>query len=309
MIRYIIKRILWLFPILLGVTFIVFSIMHFSPGDPATLILGEGATPAQHEALRIEMGLDKPFLVQFFNYVKRVVFEQDLGRSFVTKRVVLDEIVGRLPNTVKLAGWSVLVATLLGVPLGVLSAIHPRTKLDNVITFLSLIGVSMPTFWQALLLIILFTSTLGWLPATGFTSWKHMIMPVLAISASSLAVITRITRSSMLDVLDQDYIRTAEAKGATDGKVIFVHALRNALIPVITVIGLQFGALLGGAVLTETIFSINGLGTMMVNAIRTRDTMMVQGGVLFIAFVFTLVNLCVDILYAYIDPRIKVDQG
>src|SRR5699024_3781188 len=220
-------------------------------------------------------------------------------------RVVLDEILVRLPNTIRLASWSILFATLIGIPLGVISATRPYSKVDNVVMFISLVGVSMPTFWQALLLIILFTSTLGWLPASGFTSWQQMIMPVFALATSSMGTNARITRSSMMDVLHHDYIRTSEAKGVSDRRVIFQHAFLIALIPVVTVIGLQFGALLGGAVLTETIFSINGLGTMMVNAIRPRDTMVVQGGVLFIAFVFTLVNLCVDILYAYIDPRIR----
>ena len=305
MFRYIVKRILWLIPILLGVSFIVFTIMHLSPGDPVTMILGEGASEEAYQALRTEMGFDQSFIVQFLNYVRGVVFEFDLGRSYVSNRVVLDEILVRLPNTIRLASWSILFATLIGIPLGVISATRPYSKVDNVVMFISLVGVSMPTFWQALLLIILFTSTLGWLPASGFTSWQQMIMPVFALATSSMGTIARITRSSMMDVLDQDYIRTSEAKGVSDRRVIFQHALRNALIPVVTVIGLQFGALLGGAVLTETIFSINGLGTMMVNAIRTRDTMVVQGGVLFIAFIFTLVNLCVDILYAYIDPRIR----
>lgn len=305
MFQYIIKRILWLIPILLGVSFIVFTIMYLSPGDPVTMILGEGATEQAYETLRVEMGLDRSFLGQFFGYISGVIFEQDLGRSYVSNRVVLDEILVRLPNTIKLASWSILFASLIGVPLGVISATRPYSKLDNVVMFISLIGVSIPTFWFALLLIILFTSTLGWLPATGFTTWQHMIMPVFALASSSMGTISRITRSSMMDVLDQDYIRTSQAKGVSDGRIIFQHALRNALIPVVTVIGLQFGALLGGAVLTETIFSINGLGTMMVNAIRTRDAMVVQGGVLFIAFIFTLVNLSVDILYAYIDPRIR----
>lgn len=305
MLRYIIKRILWLIPILLGVSFIVFTIMYLSPGDPVTLILGEGASTEAYEALRSQMGLDRSFIEQFFSYIRRVVFDLDLGRSYVSNRVVLDEILVRLPNTIRLASWSILFATLIGVPLGVISATRPYSKLDNAVMFLSLMGVSMPTFWQALLLIILFTSTLGWLPATGFTTWQQMIMPVAALATSSIGMIARITRSSMMDVLDQDYIRTSEAKGVPDSRIIFQHALKNALIPVVTVIGLQFGALLGGAVLTETIFSINGLGTMMVNAIRTRDSMVVQGGVLFIAFIFTLVNLCVDILYAYIDPRIR----
>lgn len=305
MFQYIVKRILWLFPILLGVSFIVFMIMYLSPGDPVTMVLGEGATPEQYEAMRVQMGLDRSFIEQFFHYIKNVVIEFDLGRSYVSGRVVMDEILVRLPNTIKLSVWSVLFASLIGIPLGVISASRPYSKVDNFVMFLSLVGVSMPTFWQALLLIILFTSTLGWLPASGFDTWQQMIMPVFALASSSIGTIARITRSSMMDVLDQDYIRTAKAKGVNGSKVTFHHALRNALIPVVTVIGLQFGALLGGAVLTETVFSINGIGTLMVNAIRTRDTMIVQGGVLFIAFIFTMVNLCVDILYAYIDPRIK----
>lgn len=305
MFQYIVKRILWLFPILLGVSFIVFTIMYLSPGDPVTMVLGEGATPEQYEAMRVQMGLDRSFIEQFFHYIKNVVIEFDLGRSYVSGRVVMDEILVRLPNTIKLSVWSVLFASLIGIPLGVISASRPYSKVDNFVMFLSLVGVSMPTFWQALLLIILFTSTLGWLPASGFDTWQQMIMPVFALASSSIGTIARITRSSMMDVLDQDYIRTAKAKGVNGSKVTFHHALRNALIPVVTVIGLQFGALLGGAVLTETVFSINGIGTLMVNAIRTRDTMIVQDGVLFIAFIFTMVNLCVDILYAYIDPRIK----
>ena len=305
MFQYIVKRILWLFPILLGVSFIVFTIMYLSPGDPVTMVLGEGATPEQYEAMRVQMGLDRSFIEQFFHYIKNVVIKFDLGRSYVSGRVVMDEILVRLPNTIKLSVWSVLFASLIGIPLGVISASRPYSKVDNFVMFLSLVGVSMPTFWQALLLIILFTSTLGWLPASGFDTWQQMIMPVFALASSSIGTIARITRSSMMDVLDQDYIRTAKAKGVNGSKVTFHHALRNALIPVVTVIGLQFGALLGGAVLTETVFSINGIGTLMVNAIRTRDTMIVQGGVLFIAFIFTMVNLCVDILYAYIDPRIK----
>lgn len=305
MFQYIVKRILWLFPILLGVSFIVFTIMYQSPGDPVTMVLGEGATPEQYEAMRVQMGLDRSFIEQFFHYIKNVVVEFDLGRSYVSGRVVMDEILVRLPNTIKLSVWSVLFASLIGIPLGVISASRPYSKVDNFVMFLSLVGVSMPTFWQALLLIILFTSTLGWLPASGFDTWQQMIMPVFALASSSIGTIARITRSSMMDVLDQDYIRTAKAKGVNGSKVTFHHALRNALIPVVTVIGLQFGALLGGAVLTETVFSINGIGTLMVNAIRTRDTMIVQGGVLFIAFIFTMVNLCVDIFYAYIDPRIK----
>lgn len=179
MFRYIVKRILWLIPILLGVSFIVFTIMYLSPGDPVTMILGEGATEEAYQALRTQMGFDQSFIVQFLNYVRGVVFDFDLGRSYVSNRVVLDEILVRLPNTIRLASWSILFATLIGIPLGVISATRPYSKVDNVVMFISLVGVSMPTFWQALLLIILFTSTLGWLPASGFTSWQQMIMPVL----------------------------------------------------------------------------------------------------------------------------------
>ncbi len=305
MFRYILKRILWLIPILIGVTFVVFTIMYLSPGDPARSILGENATPEALEALREQMGLNRPFIIQFFSYVYNVFFKFDFGRSYISNRVVLTEIISRLPNTIKLATISVVVAASIGIPLGVLSATRPYSKVDNATMMFSLLGVSMPTFWQALLLIILFSANLRWLPATGFDSWQQMILPVTALSTSSMGTIARITRSSMLDVLDQDYIRTAQAKGVKDARVVNYHALRNALIPIVTVVGLQFGALLGGAVLTETIFSINGLGTLMVNAIRQRDSMMVQGGVLFIAFLFTLVNLGVDVLYAYIDPRIR----
>lgn len=305
LVQYIIKRILWLFPILIGVSFVVFTIMYLSPGDPARIILGEGATEETLQALRTDMGLDRNFFVQFLNYVRDVFFNFDLGRSYVSRRPVMGEILIRLPNTVRLASWSVFFSTLIGVPMGVISATRPYSKIDNFVMTVSMLGVSMPMFWQALLLIILFTSILGLLPATGFTTWQQMIMPVFALASSSMGTVARITRSSMMDVLDQDYIRTSRAKGVSEKKIIFQHALRNALIPIVTVIGLQFGVLLGGAVLTETIFSINGLGTLMVNAIRTRDTMIVQGGVLFIAFLFTIVNLFVDILYAYIDPRIR----
>lgn len=303
--RYIIKRILWLFPILLGVTFIVFSILYFSPGDAATLILGENASPEALAALREEMGLNDPFILQFFRYVYDVFFQLDLGRSYVNNRVVLTEILGRLPNTLRLASFSIVFASLIGIPLGVIAAKNPSSKTDTTVMVVSLFGVSIPVFWQGLILIIIFSLTLGWFPSSGFDSIDRMILPIFALSTASAGTIARITRSAMIDVLDQDYIRTARSKGLSTKTIVNEHALRNALIPVVTVIGLQFGALLGGAVLTETIFSINGIGVLMVNAIRSRDVMIVQGSVLFVAFVFSVVNLLVDILYAYIDPRIR----
>jgi len=305
MTKYILKRILWLFPILIGVTLIVFSILYFSPGDAATLILGENASLETLEALREELGLNDPFFVQFFRYVFDVFFRLDLGRSYVNNRVVLTEIMTRLPNTLRLAVLSITFASLIGIPLGVIAAKKPSSKTDTTVMIISLFGVSIPVFWQGLILIIIFSLTLGWFPSSGFDTIDRMILPVFALSTASAGTIARITRSAMIDVLDQDYIRTARSKGLPLKKVVNEHALRNALIPVVTVIGLQFGALLGGAVLTETIFSINGIGVLMVNAIRTRDIMVVQGSVLFVAFVFSLVNLFVDILYAYIDPKIK----
>lgn len=305
MYKYILKRLLWVIPVLLGVSFIVFTIMHFSPGDPATLVLGEQASPEAIAALRAKMGLDQPFLIQFFNYISNVFFKFDFGRSLLTNRPVLGEILLRFPNTMKLAGFSIIVAAGIGIPLGVIAAKKPNSLVDNIVMTISLIGVSMPTFWSGLLFVIVFALNLRWFPTTGFDTWQQMVLPVATLASTSIGSIARITRSSMLDVMGQDFIRTAKAKGVSDRGVIYVHTLRNALLPVVTVIGLQFGSLLGGAVLTESIFSINGLGTLMVNAIRQRDLIVVQGGVLFIALVFTLVNLAVDVLYAYIDPRIR----
>lgn len=305
MIKYIFKRLLWVIPVMFGVSFIVFSIMHFSPGDPITIILGESASPEAIAQLTEKLGLDRPFIVQFGNYAYNVFFKFDLGRSYINNRQVMTEILTRLPNTMKLAGLSIGVAALVGIPLGVLAAIKPNSKADNFIMVLSLVGVSMPAFWMGLILIITFSLNLGWFPTTGFDNPNQMVLPVFTLASASIGSIARITRSSYLDVAGQDFIRTARAKGASNFTVIFEHTLRNALLPVITVIGLQFGSLLGGAVLTETIFSINGLGTLMVNAIRQRDMMIVQGSVLFVALVFTVVNLGVDILYAFIDPRIS----
>lgn len=305
MYKYIIKRVIWLIPILIGVSFIVFTIMFLSPADAAVMILGENASPEALAALRLEMGLNDSFIVQYARYASDVFLRFDLGRSYLNNREVLKEILIRLPNTIILASLSIVFATLIGIPMGVMASRKPNKAVDNTTMVVSLFGVSMPTFWQSLILIIIFSLTLGWFPSSGFDTPRQMVLPVIALSSSSIGSIARITRSSMIDALNQDYIRTAYAKGLSSNKVVYRHALKNALIPVVTVIGLQFGALLGGAVLTESIFSINGLGVLMVNAIRQRDIMMVQGSVLFVAFVFTIVNLIVDILYAYIDPRIR----
>jgi len=305
MVRYILRRTLFLIPVMLGVSFIVFSLIHFTPGDPAMIILGESAPPEAIEALRVEMGLNDPFLIQYGRYVFNVVTRLDFGRSYISKRLVFNEIIGQFPNTVKLAALAVSVAMLIGIPAGVIAATHQNKWIDNVTMFFSLLGVSMPIFWQGILLILVFSLTLQWLPSSGFNTWQQMILPSLTLGSGSAAIIARMTRSSMLEVYRQDYVRTARSKGLKERIVVMRHALKNALIPIVTVIGLQFGFLLGGAVLTESIFGIPGLGRLMVNSIRTKDMMIIQGGVLLIAFTFSIINLFVDVLYAYLDPRIR----
>ena len=303
--KYIARRLLLLIPVIIGVTFIIFSMMYFTPGDPARIILGESAKAEDVSRLREELGLNDPYFVQFGNYVKKAVLEQDIGKSYVTKRPVVTEITDRFPTTLKLAAFSIVIAVVIGIPIGIISATKQYSLFDNVSMVLALIGVSMPNFWQGLLLILFFSVYLGWLPSSGFSSFKHMILPAITIGTSTIAVITRMTRSSMLEVVRQDYIRTARAKGQVESKVINHHALKNALIPIITVIGIQFGYLLSGAVLTESIFAVPGVGRLMVQSIKQRDFPVVQGSVLFIAVAFSLVNLLVDILYAYVDPRIR----
>lgn len=290
---------------MLGISFVIFTMMYFTPGDPARMLLGERAEESVVEELREEMGLNEPFLVRYGTYIKGIVTEGDFGISYSTKRPVLEEILDRFPTTLLLATLSITLALLIGIVAGVIAATKQYSIFDNLATGLSLLGVSMPTFWQGLMLIIVFAVWLRWLPASGFSGPRYWILPVLAIGPSTASTIMRMTRSSMLEVLRQDYIRTARAKGQTERVVIVKHALKNALIPIITVAGLSFGGLLGGAVMAETIFSIPGLGKMMVDAINARNYPVVQGGVLFVAIVVSLVNLAVDLLYAFIDPRIK----
>ena len=302
--KYILKRLLMMIPVILGVIFIVFTMNEVSPGNPARIILGEIASEEAVAQLEEEMGLNDPFLLRYVRYVFNAM-RGDLGDSFTYRSPVTSEVFTRFPTTVLLAGLGVMVALLIGIPLGIISATKQYSIFDNVAIFIGLLGISLPSFWVGLLLIILFTVNLGWLPATGFSTPLHWIMPAITIGTGSTAMVMRMTRSNMLEVIRQDYIRTARAKGAKESTVILKHALRNALIPVVTAVGLTFGFLLGGAVLTETIFSINGLGRFMVDSIRRRDYPIVQGGVLVLAIAFSLINLFVDILYAFIDPRLK----
>jgi len=269
------------------------------------MMLGESATPEAQAELRLELGLDDPFLVQYGRYIKNIVVHQDLGTSYSTRRPVLDEIMTVFPNTVKLATAAIIIAVILGTFLGIVSAVKQNSLLDNAVMVLALIGTSAPIFWIGILMIILFSVNLGWLPPSGFGSFKQLIMPALALGMQSTAVVARMTRSSMLEVIRQDFVKTARAKGQKESVVIMKHVFRNALIPVITVVGLQFGTLLGGAMLTEVVFSIPGVGRLMIEAIKQRDFPIVQGSVLFVAACFSLVNLAVDLLYAVVDPKVS----
>ncbi|MCS6845004.1 MAG: ABC transporter permease [Caldilineales bacterium] len=312
MTTYIVRRLLLAIPVLLGVSFLVFASVRFVPGDPAMAIAGELATPELVAQVRQEMGLDRPLLVQYAIYLERVL-QGDLGRSVRSGLPVAEEIANRLPKTAQLAVLSLLFASAIGIPLGVLSATRANTWVDSLSMMLALIGVSMPIFWLGLMLMIFFSVLLPrWLglsepvlPPTGTGTWQHLVMPVMALAATSMAIQARMTRACMLEVLRMDYVRTARAKGVAERWVIYRHALRNALIPIVTIIGLQFGTLLGGAVLTETVFAWPGLGRLLVDAIGYRDYPVVQGTVLVVTLGFVLVNLAVDVLYAYLDPRIR----
>lgn len=305
MTKYVLKRILFLIPIMLGVSFIVFGLLYLTPGDPARNALGQNASEEAVQELREEMGLNDPFVVQYGRYIKNIVTKGDLGKSYITKIPVVREIFSRAPSTVRLAFFSILLAGVVGIPIGIISAIKQYSIFDNITMLFALLGLSMPVFWLGLLLILFFSVHLGVLPSSGFSTPIHMILPCLALGSQSIAVITRMTRSSMLEVIRQDYINTARAKGQREKVVTLKHALKNALIPIITVIGLQFGQLMGGALMTEVIFSIPGIGRLMVDSIKMRDTPMVLGCVLFVAITFSIVNLIVDLIYTYVDPRIK----
>ena len=305
MLRYIFKRILMMIPVLLGVLFLVFTMNEISPGDPAAMIAGDAASVEVVEQIREDLGLNKPLPVRFFNYTKNLVLHGDLGTSYKTKRPVLDEVMDRLPTTILLSLTSAAFAVLLSIPIGIISAIKQNTWIDNLLMVLALIGVAMPAFWQGLMTIILFSVKLGWFPSYGFTTPAHWFMPVLTIGTGAMASLVRITRSSMLEVIRQDYIRTARAKGQTERKVIISHALRNSMIPIITAIAIQLGSMLGGAIVTETVFAIPGSGMLMIQSIKARDYPTIQGAVVVIAVMFSLLNLVVDIIYTFVDPRLK----
>jgi len=317
MLRYLFHRILQLIPVILGVTLIVFTLTYIAPGDPARLLLPQDASDEDVAQLKHAMGLDRSFFVQYYHFLfgydgpgdsfdYKGLFALDLGRSYVSNRPVFGTILERFPNTVLLSTVALCLSILVSIPFGIISATRQYSKTDMVVTVLALVGISMPAFWLGMLLIWIFSVQLRLFPSLAVPSNPlSIVLPAITLAAMSTAVQTRMTRSSMLEVMRQDYIRTARAKGLDEKVVIRKHALRNALIPVVTVVGIQVGQLLVGAVLTETVFSYPGIGTIMVDAINRKDTPQILASVVFMALIFAVVNLIVDILYAFIDPRIK----
>lgn len=304
MFKFVVRRLLSLIPTLLGVSFIVFALLYLTPGDAVTAKMAANSPKEAMEAAREELGLNDPFLVQYGRYLGGL-FRGDMGTSYHTQQSVAKTLGQLFPNTLKLATFALSIAVFFGIGFGVISAVKKYSILDNITMVLGLIGLAMPIFWSGLLLILLFSVKWKLLPPSGFDSFKAMILPAVALGFQSTAVIMRQTRSSMLDVLDKDYIRTARAKGLGEAAVISIHALKNALIPVITTIGLQMGGLLGGSVLTETIFSVPGIGRLMVDSVKTRDYPIILGGVLFIAGTYCIISIVVDILYGFADPRVR----
>jgi peptide/nickel transport system permease protein len=303
LLKFVVRRLLLLIPVVIGVSIVSFSIMHMIPGDPARIIAGEGATIEDIMSIRIKYGLDRPLIEQYFRFMKGVI-TNDL-RSIRTERPILTELLPRFANTAQLALVSIIISSVIGVTLGIVSAVKRNSWIDTFSMVFSLVGVSMPIFWLGILLIILFAVTLRWLPSGGKGGVEHLILPALTLGLATSAIIARMTRASVLEVLNQDYVRTVVAFGLPKRKIIYKYVLRNALIPVVTVIGLQFGYLLGGAVLTESVFGWPGLGRFVVDSIFSRDYIAVQVGIMMIATTFVLVNLLVDLVYALIDPRLR----
>ena len=305
MLKYIIRRIIAMIPVVIGITFLVFMIMQLAPGDPVQMILGDNASPEAVEAMRDEMGLNDNVLIQYGRYLVNLA-QGDMGTSYVNKRPVADEVFSRVPATFKLAAVAAVVSIVIAIPLGILAAIKQNTLFDHSSMVVSLIGISMPANWLALMLMLLFSLKLGWLPAQGAKDgWKSYVLPSIAIGFMQMAAIARTTRSSMLETIRQDYIRTARSKGITEREVIFHHSFRNALIPTVTIVGVQLGGLLGGAVLTETVFAWPGLGRLVVQAVNGRDVPVVLGCIVVLSVGFSIVNLVVDLLYGFIDPRVR----
>lgn len=304
--KYILKRILISIPVLIGVIFIIFIMLNVVPGDPITLMMGEHIKPDLIEQFRVRMGLDDPVIIRFFKYIINAI-QGDLGMSYKLKRDVTDLIKDAFPNTVKLALFAAVIAWIVGIPAGIISAIKQNTIIDRLFMSVSLFGVSMPVFWGALLLQYVFTYKLKVFPVSGYKTWMHLALPAIVLGWSSAGTIARLTRSSLLEIMQNDFIRTARAKGASESIVVVGHALKNALLPVVTMMAIQISSLLSGAVITESIFSIPGIGRLAVDAISNRDMPLLQGTVLFTTVLIIGGNLVADILYSVIDPRIRCE--
>jgi peptide/nickel transport system permease protein len=301
---YTLRRIVMLVPILFGVSVLVFMMLHLTPGDPARLIAGPTATPEQVDEIRGLLGLDQPLYRQYYDYMVRLA-HGDLGQSVITHDAVTSELAPRFIATAELSGAAMVVAVVVGMTFGIISATRQYSIVDNILSVLALLGLSTPAYWLGLMLILLFSLHFGWFPAAGRGGISHFVLPTITLSLFAMATVARMTRGSLLDVLNQDYVQAARAKGLSESYVLIRHALKNALIPVMTVVGLQVGQLLSGAVLTETVFSWPGIGRFLVDSIEARDFPIVQGGVLLTATVFVVVNLIVDLLYGVVDPRIR----
>ena len=309
MIKYVLVRLIVLVPIILALTLVVFSIMTLAKGDATAIILGSEYTPEASATLRIELGLDRHFFVQYGSYVVGLI-KGDFGMSYITRAPVSEQLGARFPNTFKVVIAAMVFCVALGIPIGVYSATKPNSIFSNITMILGLLGVSLPIFWLGLLLILLFSVSLGWLPSSGMDrGFLSLVLPAVALGANYMANIMRTTRSSMLEAIRQDYVRRARAKGLSRGTVVLRHALPNAMMPTITVVGMNVGALLGGVVLTETVFAIPGTGRLLVESIKSRDIPTVLGCLVIMAICVAISNLIVDLIYAYIDPRIKAQYS
>jgi peptide/nickel transport system permease protein len=305
MVKYVISRLLLLIPIILGVSFIVFSILSLTPSDPGSIILGMNAEQEAIDELNRQLGFDKPFLVRYADYVANAVTRFDFGKSYITQKPVFQEIASRFPNTLLIAFAGVALSGMIGIPIGIYSAVRQYSIGDAIASVSAMFLAAVPGFWLGMTFMLIFSLWLGLLPASGANTWKHFIMPVFTMALPAAAQMLRLTRSTMLETIRQDYIRTARAKGASERRVIFRHALTNALLPIITMLGINFGTQLSGAIIVESVFSIPGIGTLVVSSIRMKDIPQVMAATLFLATLFCLIILFVDLLYAFIDPRIR----
>ncbi len=306
MLKYIIKRLLLIIPVIIGITFLIYLVLALAPGDPVSLMLGPDATAEELQAKRHELGMDRNVFVRYINYMADVVFRGDFGTSWLSGRGVLSEFQQRVPQTFILALATLIITIILGISLGTIAAVRQNRPIDGITLIFALVFSSIPAFWFGMMMQIVFALKLRWFPSMGIGSIRHYILPAFTLSLVNIAAQVRLTRSSMLDVINQDFIRTARAKGVDEFRVITRHVIRNGLLPVVTNIGIVFANAFGGAVVTETVYAIPGIGTFMINAAKTRDVPIVMGVIIFVAIYVAIVNLVVDLVYAFIDPRVKL---